>query len=361
VSSFIHQNIGPLVKRLGASGVGEATCYTDLTLITMNSVFISHNHADKVFVRRLARDLTKAGIKCWIDEAEIKVGDSLLLKIEKGIKKAKYLAVVLTPNSVKSEWVKKELEVALNSEITGRKLKVLPLLVVKCKVPGFLQGKAYADFTETYSKGLATLINTLVPKRAFDVGKQVLNGPPGTVAIFKDEGDRPVLLKRLPLSISIAEIRAMTPRKLGLWVRILFDDLKRLEYVELFGYKKTTRLSFSLSIKELVPRSPSSDEWRRTAEQLEIEIWNNDTLLMNALNGQELAVNWGGPGGIEISAANEISYYVDNEISWFTVTRHLKSRHAIDVETLEDLHFTSLTLSHILQSIIDSLTKRTSD
>ena len=51
----------------------------------MSSVFLSHNSADKPFVRKLALDLEKAGVRCWLDEAEIKVGDSLLDKIRDGI------------------------------------------------------------------------------------------------------------------------------------------------------------------------------------------------------------------------------------------------------------------------------------
>ncbi|MCG9963222.1 toll/interleukin-1 receptor domain-containing protein [Shewanella cutis] len=45
------------------------------------SVFLSHNHKDKAFVRKLARDIDAHGIKVWIDEAEMKIGDSLVQKI----------------------------------------------------------------------------------------------------------------------------------------------------------------------------------------------------------------------------------------------------------------------------------------
>ena len=45
------------------------------------SLFLSHAHEDKAFVHHLARDLTSAGVKVWVDEAEMDVGDSLLDKI----------------------------------------------------------------------------------------------------------------------------------------------------------------------------------------------------------------------------------------------------------------------------------------
>ncbi|WHW57110.1 toll/interleukin-1 receptor domain-containing protein [Salmonella enterica] len=40
------------------------------------SVFLSHNHNDKPFVRKLARDLENHGVRYWLDETEMKIGDS---------------------------------------------------------------------------------------------------------------------------------------------------------------------------------------------------------------------------------------------------------------------------------------------
>ena len=48
----------------------------------MSSIFLSHNSVDKPFVRKLANDLRRRGHYAWVDEAEIKVGDSLIDKIE---------------------------------------------------------------------------------------------------------------------------------------------------------------------------------------------------------------------------------------------------------------------------------------
>jgi len=112
------------------------------------SVFLSHNYSDKPFVRRLAADLDNQGIPYWLDEAEIKIGESLIEKIRAGIDKVDFVAVVLSPNSVASPWVQREVDVAMNQEIMGRRVKVLPLMYRTCDLPGFLLGKRYADFTE---------------------------------------------------------------------------------------------------------------------------------------------------------------------------------------------------------------------
>ncbi len=113
----------------------------------MTSVFISHNREDKPFARRLSCDLQNQGVRTWLDEAELRIGDSLIEKLRQGIDDVEYLAVVLSPSSVASEWVKREVDVAMTQEIRGRRVKVLPLMYRQCEPPGFLMGKVYGDFT----------------------------------------------------------------------------------------------------------------------------------------------------------------------------------------------------------------------
>lgn len=126
-------------------------------------IFLSHNSNDKPFVRKLAADLESHGIRCWIDEAEIKIGDSLVQKIREGIDAVDYVAVVLTNNSINSPWVQREIDVSINKEILGKNIKVLPLMLEQCELPGFLLGKFYADFTTTdkYPETLKRLIQSL--------------------------------------------------------------------------------------------------------------------------------------------------------------------------------------------------------
>jgi hypothetical protein len=128
-----------------------------------SSIFISHNSSDKTFARRLSADLAEHGVKVWIDEAELQLGDSLIQKIQAGIQEMDYLGVVLSPSSVASPWVQRELEIALTDEIQGQRVKVLPLLYELCEMPSFLQGKLYADFTSTskYTDSLKLVLRRL--------------------------------------------------------------------------------------------------------------------------------------------------------------------------------------------------------
>lgn len=126
-------------------------------IYNQKKVFLSHSHADKKFCRYLARKLDSAGIKVWVDNAEIRIGDSLIEKLRSAIDEVDYVIAVLSSNSVESEWVKRELDIAMNQEIESRRLKVMPVLRDDVDFPWFLKGKLYADFRRGRARHSATL------------------------------------------------------------------------------------------------------------------------------------------------------------------------------------------------------------
>jgi len=129
----------------------------------LRSIFLCHSSVDKPKVRQLANDLLLAGATVWFDEAEIKIGDSIIRKIEEGINKCDYLGVVLSKKAVASVWVRREVEMALTQEIIKDNVKVLPILLENCDIPGFLLGKLYADLRKdgNYQQELEKIISRL--------------------------------------------------------------------------------------------------------------------------------------------------------------------------------------------------------
>ena len=124
-------------------------------------IFLCHSSLDKDFVRQLANDLKFWGAKVWYDEWEIKIGDSLTQKIGEGIKDSAYLGVVLSPDSIKSSWVQRELSAALSKELEVRDVFILPILYRTCEIPILLKDKRYANFTDKYNTGLNELLPIL--------------------------------------------------------------------------------------------------------------------------------------------------------------------------------------------------------
>jgi len=93
-------------------------------------IFICHASKDKEeIVRPMVEAFSQAGITCWYDEAEIKWGDSIPDKINKGLKISRYVIVVFSSTFIEKEWPKKEFNAALNIEASSGEVKVLPLIV----------------------------------------------------------------------------------------------------------------------------------------------------------------------------------------------------------------------------------------
>ncbi len=126
------------------------------------TVFLCHSSKDKLFVRRLAKELLEKGLDVWLDEKRILVGQSFIDRMQDGIKEADFIAVVLTPNFLKGPWANQELQVALSHEVLTGRVKVLPVLRRDCEIPGFLSIKTYVDFRgNKFKKGIEVLVQSI--------------------------------------------------------------------------------------------------------------------------------------------------------------------------------------------------------
>ena len=123
-------------------------------------VFISYSSKNRLRALRLAEALRDINVDVWWDEWDILVGHSFLDSIYDGLRSCDYLAVILTKHSVKSKYVKEELDFAKQMELENSKVKILPLLYEKCQIPDSLKRKHYADFTN-FKKGFSELIKIL--------------------------------------------------------------------------------------------------------------------------------------------------------------------------------------------------------
>lgn len=125
-------------------------------------IFICHSSRDKSFVRDLTKRLNGCGVETWIDELEIKVGQSVHEKINEGLEKSDFLVVVFSKASVESRWVREE----LNSAASLEKLKnigtfILPALIEKCDVPPLLLDRRYANFLDDPEAAFKELLDSI--------------------------------------------------------------------------------------------------------------------------------------------------------------------------------------------------------
>ena len=90
-------------------------------------VFISHASEDKEdVVRPLANALVERGLKVWYDEFELKIGDSLRRKIDKGLANSRFGVVVLSRNFIRKGWTNYELDGIITKAVSGEQV-MLPI------------------------------------------------------------------------------------------------------------------------------------------------------------------------------------------------------------------------------------------
>jgi hypothetical protein len=90
-------------------------------------VFISHASEDKEAVARpLTQLLQQAGLRVWLDENELTVGDSLSRKIDEGLARSSYGVVILSRQFFQKGWPTHELAGLTARQIGARKV-ILPV------------------------------------------------------------------------------------------------------------------------------------------------------------------------------------------------------------------------------------------
>lgn len=130
-------------------------------VVEPRNVFLCHASADKPFVRQVWSDLANLGHKPWLDEYEIKVGDSIVQKINEGTKEAGALVLFLSKASAESAWVQREWSSALARQLSARNIRILPAMIEDCEIPSIIADVKYADFRDSYNDGLAGLMSGL--------------------------------------------------------------------------------------------------------------------------------------------------------------------------------------------------------
>jgi hypothetical protein len=125
----------------------------------MREVFLSHASRDYAKARRLRDLLIAHDVPVWFSPHHIKGAQQWQDEIGEALARCDWFMVLLTPASVKSMWVKRELNYALiEKRYEGR---IIPLLFKTCDfcdLSWTLPQLQIIDFTEDYLKGCADLL-----------------------------------------------------------------------------------------------------------------------------------------------------------------------------------------------------------
>ena len=100
----------------------------------MKKIFISYARRDSDRVYPLADIIESAIFDVWIDKNDIPIGEQWPEKIVQGIKAADIFLIFISPASLGSKAVNRELTIAFEEE-TRRDLQICPVILTPTEIP----------------------------------------------------------------------------------------------------------------------------------------------------------------------------------------------------------------------------------
>ena len=89
-------------------------------------VFLSYTEADREVAREIASRLEEAGHDVWSADNALFPGENAALEAGKALDKAEAMVVLISPQAMKSSWVRREIEFALGTpQYRGRLIPVI--------------------------------------------------------------------------------------------------------------------------------------------------------------------------------------------------------------------------------------------
>jgi hypothetical protein len=148
------------------------------------SCFISYSWEDREFATRLYDDLEQSGVQSWLDNKQIKIGDSWERVIDKAVQAHDKVLLILSRASVSSSWVRLEVRKALQLETERRKTVLFPIRLDDAifRVPETeeidrLKERQIGDFTNWldksfYQRAFSKLVRALAISASVESGRR---------------------------------------------------------------------------------------------------------------------------------------------------------------------------------------------
>ena len=126
--------------------------------------FISHNEANKADARLLATALVEQGVGVWLDEWEVRPGDSITAGIESGLDKADVFILFWSAAAASSNWVGTELRAYIRRRVDNQELRIVPILCDTTPLPRLVAD--YRGFHISDAKDFQTIAKYIAGNKA---------------------------------------------------------------------------------------------------------------------------------------------------------------------------------------------------
>jgi small GTP-binding protein len=109
-------------------------------------VFLSHSSKDKAVVRTVAERLRKDGLHVWLDDWEIRAGDSIPAKIEEGLEHSRVLVLCMSAQAFGSDWAQLESYTYRFRDPLNKERRFIPLRLDAAPIKGSLAQFLYINW-----------------------------------------------------------------------------------------------------------------------------------------------------------------------------------------------------------------------
>ena len=126
--------------------------------MTPKEIFLSHSSEDHTFATAVADTIRQHGIPVWYAPTNMIGAQEWQDEIGLALRRCDWFAVILSPNSVESMWVKRELQYALHQRRFEK--RIVPILYRSCDLEILswtLPSLHTIDFTLSPEDGWASL------------------------------------------------------------------------------------------------------------------------------------------------------------------------------------------------------------
>jgi hypothetical protein len=149
---------------------------------SLDRVFISHASSDQSFVEgEIVRLLESYAVDTWYCKDDIPTGEEWSKRIAEGLAESDQFLVVLSPRAEESEWVKREVEWA----VENRRGQIIPVLIEPCRperIHKVLSEIQYVDFRVPSARAREVLL------KAFGFETELSSrdsSPPGLFSLYR--------------------------------------------------------------------------------------------------------------------------------------------------------------------------------
>ena len=132
----------------------------------MREVFLSQAGRDQVRARKIRDYLVAHGVPVWFSPRHIRGAQQWQDEIGQALKRRGWFLIVLTPHSVRSMWVRRELNYALIEK--RYQDRIIPALLKDCdvsKLSWILPQLQLIDFRRDFTRGCEELLRVWEKRR----------------------------------------------------------------------------------------------------------------------------------------------------------------------------------------------------